>query len=326
MGDDLVAHEAAIDIGKLPVGARTGGVGYAGQPPDPQALQAAGGGRFAGHVIGRPVDHHGLGREVFAQHIGQPSAQRVQVTFTAGQVGRDGAPLRHQLAFVPDGEPDIGTAQGVASHRLDAMGQLGAFRLEELAPCRCGKEQLAHLDGGAAASRGRLQLATAAVEQPAMTGGVFIGAREYRHLGDGTDRRQRFATEPHGVHRLQVVQAGDLAGGVALEGGGQLLAQDAAAIVLDADQADATGLQSHRDLSSARVQGVVQQFTYHRGRSLDHLAGGNLADQLIRQFADRTSGGGQGGVHAAIVGRVRRCTVSVRPASSGPEAGSGRSN
>jgi hypothetical protein len=31
---------------------------------------------------------------------------------------------------------------------------------------------------------------------------------------------------------------------------------------------------------------VIDQFAHDRGRALDHLAGGNLADQLVGQLAD----------------------------------------
>ena len=49
---------------------------------------------------------------------------------------------------------------------------------------------------------------------------------------------------------------------------------------------------------------------HHRGRPLDHLAGGDLADQLVGQFTDRTARGrhaGKGqGAHARILGSCRR--------------------
>ncbi len=41
------------------------------------------------------------------------------------------------------------------------------------------------------------------------------------------------------------------------------------------------------DLAGAGVERVVDQFAHHRRRPLDHLAGGDLADQFVGQFADR---------------------------------------
>jgi hypothetical protein len=42
----------------------------------------------------------------------------------------------------------------------------------------------------------------------------------------------------------------------------------------------------------AGVQRVVHQLAHHRGRALHHLAGGDLADQFVGQFADRAARGG----------------------------------
>ena len=71
----------------------------------------------------------------------------------------------------------------------------------------------------------------------------------------------------------------------------------------------------------AGIERVVDQLAHHRGRALDHLAGGDLADQLVGQFADRTArrggrgrepGVGQGmdagaGIHPRIVGGRPDC-------------------
>jgi hypothetical protein len=61
---------------------------------------------------------------------------------------------------------------------------------------------------------------------------------------------------------------------------------DAHAVVFHADQAHATGKQAQRDLRGTRVEGVVHQFSNHRGGALDHLTSGDLADQFIWEFAD----------------------------------------
>ena len=64
--------------------------------------------------------------------------------------------------------------------------------------------------------------------------------------------------------------------------------QDAAAIVFDDDAAHAARHQRPGS-AGAGVQGVVHQLAHHRGGALDHLAGGDLADQFIGQFADRAA-------------------------------------
>jgi hypothetical protein len=52
----------------------------------------------------------------------------------------------------------------------------------------------------------------------------------------------------------------------------------------------------------AGVDGVVEQLAHDRRRPLDDLAGGDLADQLARQFADRSA-------HARLEHGVHRCIV-----------------
>ena len=57
-------------------------------------------------------------------------------------------------------------------------------------------------------------------------------------------------------------------------------------------------------LARAGVDGVVEQLANHRRRPLDHLAGGDLADQLAGQLADRPAQAGlDHGIHRRIVER-----------------------
>jgi hypothetical protein len=83
-----------------------------------------------------------------------------------------------------------------------------------------------------------------------------------RHRGDGG---QGLAAEAHGAHVLQVVEAGDLAGGVALQGQRQLVLGDAAAVVGHPDAPHAALLELHLDGRRAGVHGVFEHFLEHRG-------------------------------------------------------------
>ena len=78
---------------------------------------------------------------------------------------------------------------------------------------------------------------------------------------------------------------------MAAKGNGQLLAQNALAVVFHTDQAHATGQQPYGNLCGPRVQRVVHQFAYYRGRALHHLASGNLADQLVGEVTYGAAGG-----------------------------------
>jgi len=104
------------------------------------------------------------------------------------------------------------------------------------------------------------------------------------------------------VDRFQVAQAGDLAGGVALQSDGQLFAQQPRPVVFQRNQAHPASAQAQRDLGGAGVQRVVSQLAHDRRRALDHFARSDLADEFVRQFANRAAGGGgEQGVHRCIL-------------------------
>jgi hypothetical protein len=149
-----------------------------------------------------------------------------------------------------------------------------------------------------------------------------------RDLGDRGDGGQRLAAKTHRRDALELVERRDLARRVAAQRERELVAFDALAIVLDDDLPHAATGELDRDLRGAGVERVVDQLAHHRGRPLDHLAGGDLADQRVGQLADRAArrvggGQGQGGVHAAIVaaGSLPRCgtgTTARGPRPAGP--------
>ena len=254
VGDEAVAHVAAVDVDVLVVAARARRGGQADAAVDGDRADLGG-------------ERAAVVHELVAQHVAD--ALRL--------VGR--APLLDQLALVPHGEAHARPHQRVAAHGLDAVRQLGGVGLQELAPRRRAEEQLAHLDGGALRAGGRRELAGARV-QPLRVRGRRRAA-DQRQLRHRRDRRQRLAAEAHRGHRLEVVERADLAGGVALERERQLGRLDADAVVLDQDGAHAARDQADVDLRGAGVERVVDQLAHHGRRPLDDLARGDLADQFV---------------------------------------------
>jgi hypothetical protein len=195
------------------------------------------------------------------------------------------------------------------AHGLQGMGQLGGVGLQELAPGRRGEEELAHLDGGAGAARRRLQLAAARVQPRRVCGfGHPAGDRQVR---DRRDRCQRLTTKTHRRHRLELGQRGDLARRMPTQGQRQLVGRHAGAVVLDHGGPHTAAEQPHDDLPRTGIQRVVEQLAHHRGRTLDDLAGGDLADQLVAQLPDRAAAGGprprvRHGIHHGHSRRRRR--------------------
>jgi hypothetical protein len=73
---------------------------------------------------------------------------------------------------------------------------------------------------------------------------------------------------------------------MAAQGHGQLVARNAAAVVFHRDQAHAAGQQAHV-ICVAPASRRCPPARAPRGGALDHLAGSDLADQLVGQVADR---------------------------------------
>ncbi len=67
----------------------------------------------------------------------------------------------------------------------------------------------------------------------------------------------------------------------------QVLAIDTRPIVGNADELDATSGKIDIDLCRTRIETVLEQLLERGGRTLDHLAGGDLIDKLIRKRTDR---------------------------------------
>ncbi len=300
MGEHLVAHKAAVDIAELLVGTRACGIG--------QTRAAA-----HLHMAGLVVHDNRLLEKIGAQHIGQALVHRALLQLLPGGVvgqvciaaeRQGGAPLLDQLALMPDRKAYARAGERMAAHGLDAMGQLGGIGLQKLAPRRRAEEQLLDLHRRAGVAGGGAQLATAGIEQ---VGALLLGgAREHAHLRDRGNGCQGLAPEPHGRHRFEVMQVADLAGRVAAQRNGQLFARNAAAIVFDGDQPHTTGEQAHGDAGGTCIERIVDQLAHDGGGALDHLAGRDLADQLIGQILDGTA---RGRSAAATVGCRRQSIV-----------------
>ena len=116
--------------------------------------------------------------------------------------------------------------------------------------------------------------------------GSSMRARLQQQARDGRDRRQRLAAEAERRDREQILDVAQLAGGVALEGEQGIVAQHAAAIVDDADQAPPAGFHFHAHFRRARVERVLKQFLDDGSGPLDHFAGGDFVGDLVGKNAD----------------------------------------
>ena len=275
-GEHAVAHPAAVDEEGLVGPAGAGDVGRARETPD---------GGLA--VLQAKLQHAAchLRAVESAQHVGQRAA--------AGR-GEDGA------AVAVERQAQLRVGHGVVGHDPLHRCHLARAALEELEARGHRGKEVAHGHRGAvrqAARRGRGDVGALRVHDDTM--GCPGRTRGQLHFGHGGDAGQRLAAEAERADVEKVVEHGQLAGGVALEGQVHLAGRDAAAVVLHADERLSSPLKLDAHARGAGVDGVLQQLLHHGGRALDHFARGDL--------------GGQGGIEL----------VDRRPAISGYSVGHG---
>jgi hypothetical protein len=169
---------------------------------------------------------------------------------------------------------------------------LGARRFQEFEAGRRRVEKIAHLDARALAERRRLHGGFHPAFDPdgpsVVAAALAAGDAE---ATDGADRGQRFAAEAEMIDAQEMV-VGKLRGAMALDRQRELVAVHADAVVADDHEALPALLQRHVDARRTGIDRILDQLFQRRGRTLDHLAGGDAIDEGFRQKANR---------HAAIV-------------------------
>ena len=98
------------------------------------------------------------------------------------------------------------------------------------------------------------------------------------------DRRKSLAPKTEGADSEQILNGGNLGGGVSFEGEEELLLAHSPTVVGDFDEFGAAGPQFYEDALRSRIQGVFDQLFHHRGRALDYLSGGDLIHQILWKY------------------------------------------
>jgi hypothetical protein len=261
VGNQLVAHEAAVDEEVLSIAAAARESGRTRQPPQAQARRLL-------------VEHDGARGEFFAEQCGDARLKSLPPSRFA-QV-----PLHAVVMAQREGH--VGTRQRGAAEHFVAVGEFGGFGLEELAPRRGIEIEVLHRHRGSRRQRGWRRLRRPPALDLDLPGVLVVApAARQRQARHGGDTGQRLAAKTHAAHLFQVFQTGDLAGGVARQRQRQFVAGDTGPIVRNLQQLGATLDQAHLDLAGPRIQAVFQQFLEGRGGALHHLAGGDLVDEQV---------------------------------------------
>lgn len=264
--------------------------------------------------------HQKLG-QFAAEQLFHPCAQP-GVIIGARVVANRGRRIDQGTVLVGGGEADCTVVERVGADHLQATALLGRCLFQELTPRRNVIEERRDLDTGAP------RVGDGLSSDPLAPLDAYVEAIAALDCGlqidftDGGDRRQRLATEAQRADRLQILEPRQLAGRVSTEGQYRILGVHADAIVADAQRIPSSAAQAQVDLLSSRVEGILDQFLDHRCRSLHDLAGGDLADQVIRERADtaqsslpadhdwRTDATARSSIAAGSEARARAVTVT----------------
>ena len=287
--EQLVAHEAAVDEEVLRVGARARAA--SGVPARPRSAAApplvASTGGAGGEVRRRARRRRARARRLRAQHV------------------------RTDAAVVPDVKPTSGRASA-CGEQPRRSGRTRSPRSQELAPRRRVEEELAHFDRGAAARAPPAAARRLRAFEPRSRCVRRVARRgcdrQARHRGD---RGQRLAAKAHASRRASRSSSVAilLVAWRASASGSSSRAMPRAVVARRCMRLMPPAARSHVDLAGAGVERVLEQLLHHRGRPLDHLAGGDLADQELGQVADRAHGqvrapAAAGDAHQLVVGQA----------------------
>ncbi len=264
MGDQLVTDHPAIDAEILQI-RLTAGKGRQPHPaPEPQTAALL-------------VDGHRLLDEGGTADAGHPAPGFL--------LGMCRSQAEYGTAVVTQIEGHIEARQCQALDHLLEVAELGFLGTQKLAPCRRVEEQVAHFDRGALRVGSRLNpgvhVAPLGLDLPGLI--CVFGTGGQQQARYRADRGQRLAAKAQGGHPLQIIQIGNLAGGMARQGQRQILMGDAATIIAHPQQLHAALLDIDINASSAGIQAVFQQLLDDRGRPFHHFTGGDLVGQPRRQ-------------------------------------------
>ncbi len=213
--------------------------------------------------------------------------QAVDLDQHVEQLARSGR-LEEQLAVGYQGEAALGIRQRVAGHDLLDVRGLGRRLLEELQPRGHVGKQVLHGHCGAPRRAHKRVLHLVAFGHPDECGRVApLTSREQCHLRHRGDACEGLPAEPKGGQVPQILRGAELGGRVAQESHAHLVRRDAAAVILDPDQAPPSLPHLHPDIGRAGIQAVLDQFLDSGRGPLDHLAGGDLIGDFGCQDTDR---------------------------------------
>ena len=186
-------------------------------------------------------------------------------------------------------DPRVG--QRDAGELLADVAELGRRLPQELPADRQIAEQVADLDGGSHRATDRHNRAhVPGVDGDFRPGGKLLLPAAQAEPADLGNRGQRFAPEAHRLHVEQVVGTAQLAGGVGGDRQRQVIGMNSLTVVDNPQQFGSPGHHVNLDPGRQGVDAVLEQLLQHARGAFDHLAGGNLVDDMVIELLNAGHG------------------------------------
>jgi hypothetical protein len=105
-------------------------------------------------------------------------------------------------------------------------------------------------------------------------------------MGYGSDRRESLSSKAERANLFQILDGKELARGMPLKSGSGVGLVHASPVVAHGNRLDTSALDKDDDLSSTRIERVLDKLLHHRSRTLNDLTRSNLVGKMLGQNCD----------------------------------------
>lgn len=200
---------------------------------------------------------------------------------------RGGGEFVDEFIVVSEDHVESRVSERDAGELFNDVAEFGGSFLEEAAAGRGVEEQVVDFHHGAwGAAAFAVGDDASAVAFEFSSDGDVLGAGADAELGDGGDGSECFAAESEGADVVEVCVGANFAGRVAGDCEQHVVGVDAFAVIRDANEFEATGLDVDIDAGGEGVDAVFQQLFDHAAGALNDLPGGNAIDHVSIELLD----------------------------------------
>ena len=211
----------------------------------------------------------------------------------------------------------IGMREAIVRHQGGDVSELSLLSAQELLARRDVVEEVAHGDSGARSPRhlvAREDLATGDLN--ARSDCLIVRAGFKKQSGNAGDAWQCLAAKAECRDGIEVFDVRKLTGSVAFKGKQRVVAEHAAAVIGNADEAASSGFDLQQKFFGTRVERIFEELFHDRGWPFDNFASGDFVGDIVREDAYAAQEVIVAGASPVAQRLYSRIYFSIRPRSS----------